>query len=184
MQDFEGELIFIAETVTAIHPNKGTRKSAGFDLYLDESVTIEPNSTAIVSTGISIKFPTGYYGKIEARSSAVKEYGIIILAGVVDEDYTGIVKICVFNPTKKTINLCYSDCIAQIVIQPYFTSSIWLNVDKPSNKKGENRMKRHPYLPDFERRFKHLSSRNDGGFGSTNCKNKNNNVVDFVDLDE
>lgn len=181
MQDFDEKdfenLTFVAETDTAIHPTKGTRKSAGFDLYLDEFANIEPNSIAIISTGISIKFPSGYYGKIEAKSSAVKEYGIIILAGVVDEDYEGIVKICVFNPTKKSISLCYSDCIAQIVIQPYFTSSIWLNVDKPT-KNGEKRMKRHSYLPDLDKRFTKLTARGKGGFGSTS------NKINVVDLDK
>lgn len=177
-------LVFKQETHTAIMPCKGTRKSAGFDLYLDEAIEIEPQSTGIVSTGISIKFPRGYYGKIEARSSAALEHNIIILAGVIDEDYTGIIKICIYNASKdKKLRLCYSDCIAQLIVQPYYSHTRWLFVDKP--KSGQKRVLGTPYLPKFGDRFKKSTMREKGGFGSTNVAAVKQSTKEqyFCDLD-
>ena len=51
-------------------PAYGTEYSAGADLYciLDEPTVIEPHTTKLLSTGLSLEIPEGYAGLIFARS--------------------------------------------------------------------------------------------------------------------
>ena len=51
----------------------------------------------MVSTGISIAVPFGYYGRIAPRSGLACKNFIDVGAGVIDCDYRGEVKILLFN---------------------------------------------------------------------------------------
>lgn len=53
-------------------PVKGRAEDACFDLYSVEDVTLEPGFTAVVSTGIAIDIPTGYFGKLYTRSGMAR----------------------------------------------------------------------------------------------------------------
>jgi len=56
-------------TSTAIPPTRATENSIGFDVHLDlDTVTIQPNSTSLLSTGIAAKAPAGTYLRIAPRS--------------------------------------------------------------------------------------------------------------------
>lgn len=54
---------------TAIPPCHGIEHSIGFDLHLDlDTVTVQPNSTSLLSTGVAVKAPAGTYLHIAPRS--------------------------------------------------------------------------------------------------------------------
>lgn len=54
-------------------PKKGRAEDACFDLYSVESLTLEPGFTAVVSTGIAMDIPVGYFGKIYTRSGMARK---------------------------------------------------------------------------------------------------------------
>ncbi|XP_054154918.1 uncharacterized protein LOC128965097 [Oppia nitens] len=124
-------------------PTRGTSKSAGLDLYSNEDKMILPSQRKLVSTGLSIYMPNNSFGFIAPRSSlAVK--GIDIGAGIVDFDYTGIVKVLVINNSKLAFNIAPGDRIAQLIVLPYKKVTPYIG-----------------YIPQTER--------GNGGFGSTNA---------------
>lgn len=43
---------------------KGTAGSAGWDLQATEPVTIAPFGSAIISTGVKLEIPEGYYAQV------------------------------------------------------------------------------------------------------------------------
>ena len=47
----------------------------------------------MIDTGIILEIPSGYYGRIEPRSGLAYKDGIDVLAGVIDEDYRGNIKV-------------------------------------------------------------------------------------------
>jgi dUTP pyrophosphatase len=98
-------------------PQKGTPNSAGFDLYafVTDPVTIVPQSRITVETGISIAFPKGWYGRIAPRSGLAFNYGIDVLAGVVDSDYRGQIKVILLNTGDTPFTIKHGDRIAQII---------------------------------------------------------------------
>jgi dUTP pyrophosphatase len=102
----------------SVLPTRGSKYAAGLDLYASETVCIETGSfDCLVSTGISMVIPHGYYGRIAPRSGFSVKYGLILNAGVIDSDYRGEIKILFNNFTKMDVVIQKGDKIAQIIIE-------------------------------------------------------------------
>jgi dUTP pyrophosphatase len=122
-------LVFIAEVIR--QPFKRTDKSAGFDLKSDVAFDIHPFDQITVGTGVRVSIPSGYYGQILDKSSFSTKNGLFTVAGVIDEDYTGEIKVVLFNPTPNLKSIAKDVAIAQLVVVPIFNGSV-LQVDPPS----------------------------------------------------
>jgi dUTP pyrophosphatase len=72
-----------------------------------------------VPTGISITPPKGHYGRIAPRSGLAVNYGIDVLAGVIDEDYTGEIGVILYNTGDKPLVIENGMKIAQIIFEQY-----------------------------------------------------------------
>ena len=72
-------------------PKYQTGESAGFDIAANEDATLEPGEIKLVSTGLIVEAPRGYFLLVSSRSSAPKKKGIMMPhgIGVVDRDYSG-----------------------------------------------------------------------------------------------
>lgn len=57
-------------------------------------------TNVILDTLICIELPVGTWGKIDSRSSLAQE-GVIVIGGIIDEDYRGTLKILFFNLSRK-----------------------------------------------------------------------------------
>jgi dUTP pyrophosphatase len=62
-----------------------------------EDVTVPSKNKLLISTGISMAVPEGYYGRVAPRSGLAVKNFIDVGAGVVDSDYRGEVKVLLFN---------------------------------------------------------------------------------------
>ena len=81
----------------AILPTKGSPLAAGYDLYAAGNSMVPAKGKAIVKTGLSMKIPTGNYGRVAPRSGLAAKHFIDVGAGVIDEDYRGEVGVVLFN---------------------------------------------------------------------------------------
>ncbi|KAG6536610.1 hypothetical protein ZIOFF_001668 [Zingiber officinale] len=68
-------------------PERRTVGAAGYDIFIDQNITIPAHERMLVSTGISLEFPDNCYARMVSRSGAVVKQGIDIGAGVIDADY-------------------------------------------------------------------------------------------------
>lgn len=98
-------------------PTKGSASAAGYDIYSAEKTVIPKRGQNLVSTEISITVPPGTYGRIAPRSGLAVKNGIQTGAGVIDRDYTGEVKIVLFNHSDKDLDINVGDRIAQLVLE-------------------------------------------------------------------
>lgn len=119
--------LFIKKLATdALLPIRKSEKAAGYDVYSNEAVTLPPLSASksvLVSTGIAMTVPDGTYGQLAPRSGlSVK--GIHVGAGVIDADYTGEVKVLLFNLSEKEITLEKHERIAQLIIKKIETPEV------------------------------------------------------------
>ena len=89
--------------------------------YVDSLVHL---GSAIIDTGVHIELPHGYFGKIEGKSGLNVKYGIVSLGGVIDEGYTGSIKVKLYNTTRVPYYFHAGDKIAQLVIQPYIAPDL------------------------------------------------------------
>lgn len=108
----------------AVLPTKGSSQAAGYDLYacLEDSITVEPNETVIIKTGISIALSEGTFGGIFARSGLATKQGLrpANCVGIVDSDYRGEIMVAIHNDNNNFSRMISNhDRIAQLIIIPY-----------------------------------------------------------------
>lgn len=136
----------------AIIPTYGSTYSAGADLYaaIDEEITIKPNETAFIGTGIAFEIPNGFVGLVYARSSLGCKKGLAPSnkVGVIDSDYRGELIVALHNHSQETHVINPNDRIAQIVFTPYLKGNFQVVDDLNDTTRGN------------------------GGFGSTDKENK------------
>ena len=103
-------------------PSYGTAEAAGADLYacLEEAVTIEPNATAFIPTGIALEVPRHCAGLVYARSGLACKKGLAPAnkVGVIDSDYRGEIFVALHNHGTLAQIEKNGERIAQIVITP------------------------------------------------------------------
>jgi dUTP pyrophosphatase len=121
----------------AIIPHYQTIGSAGLDLHSIEAAVIEPGQRKMVSTGLTIKLPQGTEGQIRPRSGLAAKHGITVLnsPGTIDEDYTGELKVILYNTNDSTFSVEKGDRIAQLVVCPVYKLS-GLTLDNTREDKG------------------------------------------------
>ena len=93
---------------SAILPVRASAGAAGYDLFSTDSYVVLPGRRVVVSTGITVQLPPGTYGRIAPRSGLAVKHGLDTLAGVIDPDYTGEIKVVLQN----------LDCTQPFVIRP------------------------------------------------------------------
>ena len=107
----------------AVIPTYGSEYAAGADLYacINEPITIEPNKTVIIKTGIAMEIPVGYAGLIYARSGLASKKGLAPAnkVGVIDTDYRGEIMVALHNHSELSATIEPKERIAQLVITPY-----------------------------------------------------------------
>ena len=124
----------------AIIPTYGTEFSAGADLYAleDSSVTIGPNETKFIHTGICLAIPAGYVGLIYARSGLAckKDLAPANKVGVIDSDYRGEIIVALHNHGGEERIIESGERIAQLVITPYITAEFELAQELDETARG------------------------------------------------
>jgi dUTP pyrophosphatase len=99
-------------------PTRGSSGAAGYDLYsCGNNFSVEPFSNTLISTGIAMRIPEGYYGRIAPRSGFSVRTGLIVNAGVIDSDYRGEIKVLLQNPTSSRVSIGHGERIAQIIFE-------------------------------------------------------------------
>ena len=126
-----------------IIPARGSPMAAGYDLSSSEDVSITKGTRGLVSTGIAFTVPYGTYGRIAPRSGLAVKKGIQVGAGVIDRDYTGEVKVVLFNHGDEDVEIKRGDRIAQLIIE---------QIEMPEVKVVSELL---------------MTERGEGGFGST-----------------
>ena len=61
------------------------------DLYTAEDIVLEPLDFKIISLGIAMELPAGYYAQVVPRSSTCKNFGVIMAnsVGIIEHSYCG-----------------------------------------------------------------------------------------------
>ena len=98
----------------AIISTQASKKSAGLDLYSSIDACIEVGSIKKINTGIRISLPENSYGSIRDKSSLAAK-GLLTLAGVNDNDYTGEI-IIIMTSLIEPIKIKPGQKIAQLIV--------------------------------------------------------------------
>lgn len=139
-------------------PHKVRQSDAGFDVFATEDITLYPGQSGKTPLNIRLKLPRSTYAEITTKSGLGNK-GHSVRAGVIDEEYRGIVHVIHSNvsiiqeiddegyPIMRTEPLVIKkgDKIAQMIMHPYSSN----------------------YYVEQAEELDMNTSRGDGGFGST-----------------
>lgn len=103
---------------------QGYAGDAGFDLAVTEDFTVDAHEYALIPCGVKIELPEGLFGWIVARSSTMKNWGFIVLPGVIDTGFRGELKAAVYNTRGYSVKVKEGDRVAQIVPLPNVAAGI------------------------------------------------------------
>ena len=128
-------------------PAYKTKGASGMDLmaFIKEPVTLKPQKSCLIPTGISVAFQDDFEIQIRPRSGLAAKNSISVLntPGTIDSDYRGEIKVILYNHGSSDFLINNKDRIAQMVLTPV----IKMNLEETDN------------LPE--------TIRGEGGFGST-----------------
>ena len=122
-------------------PSYKTEGSSGMDImaFLEKPVSIMPNKSEIIPTGLSIAIPNNTEIQIRPRSGLAAKNNISVLntPGTIDSDYRGELKVILFNHGDKKFTVNNDDRIAQIVLVPIIKAAFEEVNDRPETIRGE-----------------------------------------------
>ena len=98
-------------------PKKAYVNSAGYALLADESIEVLPDSRAVISTGLQMQIPKGYYGQISPQSGLALKNGIVAFNGTVDSGYLGVFYVLLFNFSSEDFLVEKGNRIAQMIFK-------------------------------------------------------------------
>ena len=128
-------------------PSYKTSGASGMDLmaFIKEPITLKPQKSCLVPTGISVAFHDNFEIQIRPRSGLAAKNNVSVLntPGTIDSDYRGEIKVILYNHSNIDFLINNKDRIAQMILTPV----IKMNLEETDN------------LPE--------SVRGEGGFGST-----------------
>ena len=127
----------------AVVPRYAHDGDAGMDLFAAEDYIVGAGERVLVSTGIAMELPEGYWANIRGKSGLAWKKGICILGGVIEHGYRGEYGVVVLNTSSEEFVINKGDKVAQVVVAPVATAEV-----EVVDELGE-------------------SERGSGGFGST-----------------
>lgn len=96
-------------------PTRKHATDAGLDLYAADNDVIFSGQSTVFRTGVHVQLPSGTVGFIKSRSGLMVNHGITT-DGVVDEGFTGEIKVALFNHGTRPYQVNRGDRIAQLVV--------------------------------------------------------------------
>ena len=138
-------ILFRRTSDEAVLPVRSTEGAAGFDLYYSgDSTHLSPGEHAMFETDIQVTLENNQVGIIKPRSGWAAKYGLDVLAGVIDSDFQGTIKVILINHGQNAVYINHQDRIAQMIVTDF-----------------HSHMAETVHEPDEE------TTRGEGGFGST-----------------
>lgn len=146
---------FCKKREDAVIPTKAGPEEVGYDLTLVEYERPIGVNSHMFDTGISLKPPPGYFTMVVPRSSIVRKSVVLSNSvGIIDPTYTGSIKVVLSELHPGAVDALQYQLplpLCQLVFLPMLPASVH-SVEVTELQE---------------------TSRNDGGFGSTDFKSSN-----------
>ncbi len=122
-------------------PAYKTEGASGMDLMalVKEPITLKPNSSCLIPTGLAVAFSSDFEIQIRPRSGLAAKNSISVLntPGTIDSDYRGEIKVILFNHGKSDFLINNKDRIAQMILTPVIKMKIQEADELPGTVRGE-----------------------------------------------
>lgn len=123
-----------------VMPTRAHPYDAGLDLYAPENmepVVIQPFGGRVsIDTKTHVAVPRHFAGLVKSRSGLMQKG--IVTDGTVDPDYTGSIRVTLFNHGSEEWTVVPGDRIAQLVIVPCCLPPLELVEELETTDRGSN----------------------------------------------
>ena len=123
-------------------PERAHETDGGLDLRTPVEAYVRAGGSTVIDTGVHIQLPPGTVGMLKSKSGLNVKDGIVS-EGVIDEGYTGSIKVKLYNHGTEAKQIKAGDKISQLVVLPV----LYVKVEQVEEIQG--------------------GDRGNGGFGST-----------------
>ena len=121
----------------AFMPERAHSTDAGADLKSPIDTIVLPLGSIVIDTGVHIELPPGTVGMIKSKSGLNVNHDITS-EGVIDEAYTGSIKVKLYNHGNVAYHIHRGDKISQLVVIPCLYVD-FVEVDKlQDTERGNN----------------------------------------------
>lgn len=101
------------------HAQAPTPTQYGYDIFSAEGYAIMPGDRVVVSTGIKVQLPQGWYGVLQNKTGITIKHGVTV-TGTAEPGYDGELKVVIFNQDRKnTFVIRPGYRVAHLVLQPF-----------------------------------------------------------------
>ena len=101
----------------AYMPERAHDTDAGLDLRTPKKVYLRANDSVTIDTGVHIQLPHGRAGLMVAKSGLNVNHDILS-TGLINEGYTGSIKVKLYNHSREPYHFQKGDKISQLVVIP------------------------------------------------------------------
>jgi dUTP pyrophosphatase len=122
---------------SAVVPSFAYTGDAGADLFSIEDIAIAPGQVIAVGTGLRMAIPIGYAGFVWDKSGLALKSSITTMAGVIDSNYRGEIKVVLTNLGKEPFSITKGSKIAQIIINKVEAPEIQEGPVSTDTERGE-----------------------------------------------
>lgn len=120
----------------SIPPLRATEMAGGFDLHATMSCVLAPGAAMLMPAGVAMEIPKGWQGQVWPRSGLAVRHQVDRLAGLIDADYRGEVKISLINHGDLPVEIRKGDRIAQITFVPHLEDIEIVDELTPTDRQG------------------------------------------------
>jgi dUTP pyrophosphatase len=117
---------------------RGHSDDAGLDLAILNDEQLKPGEYRLLSTGVRMAVPRGYWGLIAGRSSTWATHRCDVRSAVIDAGYRGELMIGLENRSGGYITFSAGTRLAQYIILPAFLGHAVETAELPDSARGEN----------------------------------------------
>ena len=122
-------------------PEYKTSGASGLDLtaFIKKPIDLEPKTSVLIPTGLSVAFPEDYEIQIRPRSGLAAKNNISVLntPGTIDSDYRGEIKVIIYNHGNENFSINNGDRIAQMILAPVVKMELEEKNDLPKSIRGK-----------------------------------------------
>lgn len=122
----------------AILPERAHATDAGLDLFSPIDMIVRAHGSAVIPTGVHVQLPHDTDGMVMAKSG-LNLWNDIFTTGLIDEGYTGMVVVKLYNFGMDDYQVHIGDKIAQLVVTPVvYAQPVKIPGPLPETPRGDN----------------------------------------------
>ena len=121
----------------AFMPEYAHEQDAGMDLRSPVDAVVLPHDSAVIDTGVHVEIPKGAVGMLKSKSGLNVNHDLTS-EGVIDEGFTGSIRVKLYNHGGARYHVKAGDKISQQVILPVLHPALELVDALDETERGDN----------------------------------------------